>query len=71
MIVQNLKHHSCGMQLERWEASIQDYEILLQETPENEEVKRSLLEAQACLRKRLGRDAEEAENGRATGFDSP
>ncbi|EXB93311.1 hypothetical protein L484_015299 [Morus notabilis] len=59
------------MQLERWEASIQDYEILLQETPENEEVKRSLLEAQACLRKRLGRDAEEAENGGATSFDSP
>jgi len=37
--------------LERWEASIQDYEILLKETPEDEEVKRALLEAQAQLQK--------------------
>lgn len=37
------------LQLGRWEASIQDYEALLQETPEDEEVKKALSEAQAQL----------------------
>lgn len=39
------------MQLEKWEASIQDYEILLKETPEDEEVSRALSEARQQLKK--------------------
>jgi len=35
--------------LKRWEASIEDYEILLKETPEDEEIRRSLLEAKENL----------------------
>ncbi|KAG4934793.1 hypothetical protein JHK85_049712 [Glycine max] len=46
-----LRRADCNAKLERWEASIQDYEILLKETPEDEEVKRALLEAQAQLQK--------------------
>ena len=40
-----------NLQLKRWEASIQDYEILLKETPEDEEVSRALLEAKEQLSK--------------------
>ncbi|KHN44335.1 inactive TPR repeat-containing thioredoxin TTL3-like [Glycine soja] len=46
-----LRRADCNAKLERWEASIQDYEILLKETPEDEEVKRALMEAQAQLEK--------------------
>ncbi|KAG5155319.1 hypothetical protein JHK82_013288 [Glycine max] len=35
--------------LKRWETSIQDYEILLKETPEDEELRRTLLEAKSIL----------------------
>ncbi|KAK7306006.1 hypothetical protein VNO77_43920 [Canavalia gladiata] len=47
-----LRRADTNAKLERWEASIQDYEILLRERPEEEEVKRALLEAQAQLKKR-------------------
>lgn len=40
--------------MERWEASIRDYEILQKETPEDEEVNRALLEVQAQLKKQRG-----------------
>jgi DnaJ homolog subfamily C member 7 len=40
--------------MERWEASIGDYEILLRETPEDEELNRALLEARAQLKKQRG-----------------
>ncbi|XP_061336592.1 inactive TPR repeat-containing thioredoxin TTL3-like [Gastrolobium bilobum] len=46
-----LRRADCNAKLERWEASIQDYELLLKETPEDEEVNRALLEAQAQLKK--------------------
>jgi DnaJ family protein C protein 7 len=42
--------------LKRWEASIQDYELLLKETQGDEEVSRGLLEAQVQLRKQRGED---------------
>jgi len=37
--------------LKRWETSIQDYKILLKETPEDEEIKRALLKAQTQIEK--------------------
>jgi len=40
--------------MERWEASIQDYEVLAREAPEDEEVSRALLEAKAQLKRRRG-----------------
>jgi len=40
--------------LERWEASIQDYEALLHEMPEDVEVEKALHEARAKLRKQQG-----------------
>lgn len=49
--------------MENWEASIQDYEVLLQETPEDEEVIRALSEAQAQLRKQRGKATKDVENG--------
>ncbi|XP_027337570.1 inactive TPR repeat-containing thioredoxin TTL3-like [Abrus precatorius] len=45
-----LRRADCNVKLERWEASIHDYEILLKEMPD-EEVKRALMEAQAQLKK--------------------
>ncbi|RDX69482.1 Inactive TPR repeat-containing thioredoxin TTL3, partial [Mucuna pruriens] len=46
-----LRRADCNAKLQRWEASMQDYEILLKETPEDKEVKRAFLEAQAQLMK--------------------
>lgn len=51
-----LRRADCNAKLERWEASIRDYEILLRETPEDEEVNRALLEAQTQLKKRRGEE---------------
>ena len=45
----------CG-QLERWEAAIQDYEMLIQETPGDEELGRALFEAQIQLKKQCSDD---------------
>ncbi|CAL0333145.1 unnamed protein product [Lupinus luteus] len=49
-----LRRAYCNAKLERWEASIQDYEMLAKEAPEDEEVNKALLEAQAHLMKRQG-----------------
>ncbi|KAL1336635.1 hypothetical protein HN51_031001 [Arachis hypogaea] len=49
-----LRRADCNAKLERWEASIQDYEILLKETPDDEQVKRALLEAQEKLKTQRG-----------------
>ncbi|XP_039005107.1 inactive TPR repeat-containing thioredoxin TTL3-like [Hibiscus syriacus] len=49
-----LRRADCNTKLKKWEASIQDYNILLKETPDNEEVKRGLLEAQMQLKKQHG-----------------
>lgn len=42
--------------MERWEASVQDYEMLIRETPGDEEVGRALFEAQVQLKKQRGED---------------
>ncbi|KAL5566656.1 hypothetical protein UlMin_029820 [Ulmus minor] len=57
-----LRRADCNAKLERWDASIQDYEVLVLETPEDEEVKKALLEAQSQLRKQRGKDGKEVEN---------
>ncbi|RZC12984.1 Inactive TPR repeat-containing thioredoxin TTL3 [Glycine soja] len=44
-----LRRADCNAKLKRWETSIQDYEILLKETPEDEELRRTLLEAKSIL----------------------
>ncbi|XP_044470665.1 inactive TPR repeat-containing thioredoxin TTL3-like [Mangifera indica] len=49
-----LRRADCNAKLERWEASVQDYEILKQENPEDEEVNKALLEAQTQLKKQRG-----------------
>ncbi|CAI8598244.1 unnamed protein product [Vicia faba] len=49
-----MRRADCNAKLERWEASIVDYEILLRETPGDEEVNRALLEARVQLKKQRG-----------------
>ncbi|KAH1135006.1 hypothetical protein GYH30_013025 [Glycine max] len=44
-----LRRADCNAKLKRWETSRQDYEILLKETPEDEELRRTLLEAKSIL----------------------
>lgn len=46
-------------QLEKWEASIEDYEILHKEAPDDEEVREGLSEAKAQLEKHWSRDMED------------
>ncbi|CAN8298979.1 unnamed protein product [Cochlearia groenlandica] len=47
-----LRRADCNSKLEKWELAIGDYEILIKETPEDEEVIRGLSEAQKQLVKR-------------------
>ncbi|XP_056161188.1 inactive TPR repeat-containing thioredoxin TTL3-like [Syzygium oleosum] len=49
-----LRRADCFAKLKKWEASIQDYEVLAREAPEDEEVSRVLLEAKAQLRRQCG-----------------
>ncbi|KAI6699598.1 hypothetical protein NL676_013922 [Syzygium grande] len=49
-----LRRADCFAKLEKWEASIQDYEVLAREAPEDEEVSRALLEAKAQLKRQCG-----------------
>ncbi|CAK8567321.1 unnamed protein product [Lathyrus sativus] len=49
-----MRRADCNAKLERWEASIADYEILLRETPEDEELNRAMLEARVQLKKQRG-----------------
>lgn len=53
----------CLNQLERWEASVQDYEMLIRETPGDEEVGRALFEAQVQLKKQRGEDIKDLNFG--------
>ncbi|KDP46855.1 hypothetical protein JCGZ_24064 [Jatropha curcas] len=46
-----LRRADCYFKLEKWEASIQDYEMLHKEAPDNEEVSKGLLEAKEKLKK--------------------
>jgi hypothetical protein len=38
------------VQLGRWEASLRDYQVLIQELPESEDVKKALSEVEAKLK---------------------
>ncbi|KAK7318593.1 hypothetical protein RJT34_03296 [Clitoria ternatea] len=49
-----LRRADCNAQLKRWKASIQDYEILLEETPDDEEISKALLEVKDHLVKQQG-----------------
>lgn len=49
--------------MERWEASIQDYEMLIRETPGDEEVGRALFEAKIQLKKQRGEDIKDMKFG--------
>ncbi|MCD7455945.1 hypothetical protein HAX54_030232 [Datura stramonium] len=46
----------CYMKLERWEAAIQEFEMLLQEKQGDEEVKRALLDAKIQLERERDED---------------
>lgn len=50
-------------QLERWEASIQDYEMLIRESPADEEIGRALFEAKIQLKKQRGEDTKDLKFG--------
>ncbi|XP_062220964.1 TPR repeat-containing thioredoxin TTL4-like [Phragmites australis] len=45
-----LRRADCNVKLERWEASLRDYQVLIQELPENEDVKKALSEVEAKLK---------------------
>ncbi|EAY87562.1 hypothetical protein OsI_08974 [Oryza sativa Indica Group] len=45
-----LRRADCNVKLERWEASLRDYQVLIQELPENEDMKKALSEVEAKLR---------------------
>nr|CAD1826360.1 unnamed protein product [Ananas comosus var. bracteatus] len=47
-----LRRADCNAKLERWEASIRDYQVLVREIPGNEEVSKALAEAEAQLKKK-------------------
>lgn len=49
--------------MERWEAAIQDYEMLLRERPGDEEVARALFEAQLQLKVLHGEDIKDLKFG--------
>ncbi|KAG6721945.1 hypothetical protein I3842_03G137300 [Carya illinoinensis] len=51
-----LRRADCNAKLKKWEASIDDYEVLSKETPEDEEVRRLLLEAQKQVMRQRGED---------------
>lgn len=42
--------------MQKWETAIRDYEILLQESPGNEDVAKAYFEAQMQLKKQRGED---------------
>lgn len=45
-----------GLQLERWEDAVQDYEVLRKELPFDNEVAESLFHAQVALKKSRGEE---------------
>ncbi|CAN0912001.1 Inactive TPR repeat-containing thioredoxin TTL3 [Linum grandiflorum] len=49
-----LRRADCYSKLEKWEASIEDYELLHKESPEDEEVKQGLLDVKSRMRKQRG-----------------
>lgn len=57
-----LSLHACN-QLERWEVAVQDYEMLIRETPGDDKVGRALFEAQVQLKKQRGDDIKDMKFG--------
>ncbi|WVZ73615.1 hypothetical protein U9M48_021901 [Paspalum notatum var. saurae] len=53
-----LRRADCNVKLERWEASLRDYQVLIQELPENEDVKKALSEVEAKLKSQRNGGAE-------------
>lgn len=58
-----LRRAHCNAKIERWEASIQDYEILIRDKPGDEEVGRALFEARVKLKKQRGEDVKHMKFG--------
>ncbi|XVF36732.1 hypothetical protein REPUB_Repub19eG0083500 [Reevesia pubescens] len=58
-----LRRADCNAKLERWEAAIQDYEMLMRETPGDEEVARTLFDAQVQFKKQHGEDVKDMKFG--------
>ncbi|KAG5245824.1 TPR repeat-containing thioredoxin TTL [Salix suchowensis] len=58
-----LRRAHCNAELGRWEASIQDFEMLIRESPADEEVGRALFEAQVQLKKQRGEDTQDLKFG--------
>ncbi|KAJ1411363.1 Thioredoxin-like superfamily [Sesbania bispinosa] len=58
-----LRRADCNAKLERWEAAIQDYEVLIREKPGDEEVARALFEAQLQLKMLRGEDIKDLKFG--------
>ncbi|KAL6179871.1 hypothetical protein ACLB2K_046542 [Fragaria x ananassa] len=51
-----LRRADCNAKLERWGASVKDYEMLIRETPGDEEVGKALFESQIQLKRLHGED---------------
>ncbi|KAL6633528.1 hypothetical protein ACP70R_026199 [Stipagrostis hirtigluma subsp. patula] len=45
-----LRRADCNVKLERWEASLRDYQVLIQELPDNDDVKQALYEVEAKVK---------------------
>ncbi|KAK1619907.1 hypothetical protein QYE76_025424 [Lolium multiflorum] len=45
-----LRRADSNVKLERWEASLRDYQVLIQELPENEDVKKALAQVEAKIK---------------------
>ncbi|KAH0989254.1 hypothetical protein GBA52_000737 [Prunus armeniaca] len=58
-----LRRADCNAKLERWGASIQDYEVLIRETPGDEEVGKALFEAKIQLKAQRGEDIKDMKFG--------
>lgn len=58
-----LRRADCNFKLERWEAAIRDYEMLIRETLGNEEVGKALFEARVRLKKQQSDDVKDMKFG--------
>ncbi|KAJ4761552.1 TPR repeat-containing thioredoxin TTL4 [Rhynchospora pubera] len=55
-----LRRADCNAKMEKWEACIKDYQILMQEMPGNEEVSKGLAEAEEELKKKQVDDTKDS-----------
>ncbi|KAL9229729.1 hypothetical protein vseg_005165 [Gypsophila vaccaria] len=51
-----LRRADCNARLRKWEVAVRDYEVLLQESPGDEDVAKALFESQIHLKKQRGED---------------